>query len=84
MEGKGMSGPATFLSSLEGCGPEALEAFEAVIRSAGNLDVLPSDALIYEFEERVDLSADCHEIFDLAVNEIATRRMVPDGAVNGS
>ncbi len=42
--------------------------------------MLPSAALMYEFEERVDLSADCQEIFDLAVNEIAARRMVPDGA----
>lgn len=74
-----MNGSLMFLSSLEGCGPEALEALKAVLRGAGSLDVLPSDALMNEFEERVDLSADCHEIFDLAVNEIATRRMVRIG-----
>lgn len=67
-----------FETSLEGYGPEALEAFEVVLAKAERLDATPSDVLIDEFEERVDLAAHCYEIFDLAINEIAVRRLFPD------
>lgn len=72
-----MKSQHTFESSLEGCGPEALDAFEVVLRLAGNFDNLPSEVLIEEFEDRVDLVADCSEIFDLAVNEMAVQRLFP-------
>lgn len=58
-------------TSLEGYGPEALEAFEVVLSRAGSLNQRPSDVLMDEFEERVDLAAHCYEIFDLAINEMA-------------
>lgn len=67
-----------YVTSLEGYGPEALEAFEAVLSRAGSLEELPSDVLIDEFEERVDLAAHCYEIFDLAINEMAVRRLFPE------
>jgi len=66
----------TFTSSLEGCGPDALDAFETVLRLAGSLNNLPSDVLVEVFEDRVDLAADCSEIFNLAVNEMAVQRIL--------
>lgn len=68
-----------FETSLEGYGPEALEAFGAVLSKAERLDAPPSDVLIDEFEDRVDLAAHCFEIFDLAINEMAVRRLFPEG-----
>ena len=67
-----------FKTSLEGYGPEALEAFEVVLAKADRLDASPSDVLIDEFEDRVDLAAHCFEIFDLALNEMAVRRLFPE------
>ncbi|WP_299937624.1 hypothetical protein [uncultured Pelagimonas sp.] len=67
-------------TSLEGYGPEALEAFEVVLSRAGSLKELPSMVLIDEFEDRVDLAAHCYEIFDLAINEIAVRRLFPEAS----
>lgn len=67
-----------FETSLEGYGPEALEAFEVVLAKAERLDASPSDELIDEFEDRVDLAAHCFEIFDLAINEMAVRRLFPE------
>jgi hypothetical protein len=65
-------------TSLEGYGPEALEAFEAVLSRAGSLNEPPSGVLIDEFEDRVDLAAHCYEIFDLAINEMAVRLRFPE------
>lgn len=73
-----MTGHSDYETSLEGYGPEALEAFEVVLSRAGNLSQLPSDVLIDEFEDRVDLAAHCYEIFDLAINELAVRRLHPE------
>lgn len=67
-----------FETSLEGYGPEALEAFEVVLANAGKLDGSPSDVLADEFEDRVDLAAHCYEIFDLAINEMAVMRLFPE------
>lgn len=73
-----MKSQFNFETSLEGYGPEALEAFEVVLAKAERLDASPSDVLIDEFEDRVDLAAHCFEIFDLVINEMAVRRLFPD------
>jgi len=66
-----------YTTSLEGYGPEALEALEVILHGALDIIGAPSDALIEEFEDRVDLAANCYEIFDLAINEMTARRRHP-------
>jgi len=77
-KGRKMKSHFDYVTSLEGYGPEALEAFKMVLCRAGNLSEPPSAVLIYEFEDRVDLAAHCDEIFDLAINEMAVRRLFPE------
>ena len=73
-----MNGPFIYTTSLEGYGPEALESLEAILSGASDLHGAPSDALIEEFEDRVDLAAHCYEIFDLAINEMTVQRKFPE------
>lgn len=73
-----MSGSFVFTTSLEGYGPEALEALEVILNGVLDIQGSPSDALIDEFEDRVDLAANCYEIFDLAINEMTVLRKFPE------